>query len=79
MSGLVIGLVIGCAVAVLLVFCFIRSICKDKKALSRQTKQVQIEEDGQTSAPPSEEGLRQHQQRQGDIEAQHRSTAASGV
>ena len=29
------------------------------QALSRQTKQVQIEEDGQTSAPPSEEGLRQ--------------------
>ena len=31
MTGLVIGLVIGCAIAVLLVFCFVRSICKDKK------------------------------------------------
>lgn len=37
MSGLIIGLVIGCAIAVLLVLFFIRSICKDKKVRDTPT------------------------------------------
>lgn len=37
MSGLIIGLVIGCAIAMLLVLCFIRSICKDKNVRDTTT------------------------------------------
>ncbi|CAM9741747.1 unnamed protein product [Scytosiphon promiscuus] len=64
MSALVIGLVAGLVVSGVLIFCCVRSICKDKKAISRQVKQVQqVDEDAtyddvEAPTPPLEEQLR---------------------
>eukprot|EP00752_Nemacystus_decipiens_P001670 g1622.t1 len=67
MSALVIGLVAGLAVGAVVIFCCIRSVCKEKKAISRQVKQVQqVDEDPhfddvEAPTPPSEQrtGLRE--------------------
>ncbi|CAM9255501.1 unnamed protein product [Ectocarpus sp. 8 AP-2014] len=64
MSGLVIGLVAGLVVGALLIFCCIRSICKEKSALTRQVKQVQqvdedlCHDDVEAPTPPLEDAAR---------------------
>eukprot|EP00903_Cladosiphon_okamuranus_P018842 g17330.t1 len=61
MSPLVIGLVAGLAVGAVVIFCCVRSVCKEKKAISRQVKQVQqVDEDPyfddvEAPTPPSEQ------------------------